>query len=322
MFIRESLFIWTKSRKTMQGYSWSRQDFLELLYAKYFTMEEDYINWCYGLWSKDTDYRLTEWLLDALPTLYQQDEVIFQYNQGKQEWSKKSCTLFSAIGAISDLFNVEIPLSVIKIWDEDSYNHWRMKGEWWWVALAVQFIADKWNESVYAKEYGKVAYYSIELKDDNLLKKILEKRYTVCTGFDWNWKYTNDKDDWILNGTEFGTKSYGHAVSAIWSTKYPARIKDNYYWTAKYNIYEVEHKFSEIPCFFERWFVYTKVAEDALEEVKRLNKMKTLTENMIRDNSEMWHLTNDQNYKAKLHEINELNRKKVQDIENQLKKYL
>ena len=321
MFIWEFMFIWAESRTAMKGYSRSRQQFLELLSHKYFAMEEE-ITWCLWLWAKDTDYRLTEWLLDALPTLYQQDEVIFQYNQGKQEWSKKSCTLFSAIGAISDLFNVEIPLSVIKIWDEDSYNHWRFKGEWWWVAMAVQFIADKWNESVYAKEHGKVAYYSIELKDDNLLKKILEKRYTVCTGFDWNWKYTNDKDDWILNGTEFGKKSYGHAVSAIWSTKYPARIKDNYYGTAKYNIYEVEHKFSEIPCFFERWFVYTKVAEDALEEVKRLNKMKTLTENMIRDNSEMWTLTNDAYYRTKLHDMNEINRKKVSDIENQLKKYL
>jgi hypothetical protein len=43
---------------------------------------------------------------------------------------------------------------------------------------------------------------------------------------------------------------------------------------------------------------------------------------MIRDNSEMRELTNDKNYKAKLHEMNELNRKKVQDIESQLKKYL
>jgi len=321
LFIWESLFIWTKPRKTMQGYSRNREDFLELLYAKYFTMEEE-INGCYGLWSRDTDYRLTEWLLDALPTLYQQDEVIFQYNQGKQDWSKKSCTLFSAIGAISDLFNVEIPLSVIKIWDEDSYNHWRMKGEWWWVALAVEFIADKWNESVYAKEYGKVAYYSIELKDDNLLKKILEKRYTVCTWFDWNWKYTNDKDDWILNGTEFGTKSYGHAVSAIWSTKYPARIKDNYYWTAKYNIYEVEHKFSEIPCFFERWFVYTKVAEDNLERVKKLNEMRTKILNWMDTNSSLWHLSWSQHHKDKLHEMNDFYRKWLDTIDTELKKYL
>ena len=68
--------------------------------------------------------------------------------------------------------------------------------------------------------------------------------------------------------------------------------------------------------------MFTKVAEDSLEEVKRLNKMKTLTENMIADNSEMWHLTNDAAYRTKLHNMNDLHRKKLIDIENQLKKYI
>ena len=84
-------------------------------------------NGCIGLGEKETDFILDEWLLDALPTLYQQDEIIYQYNQGTQTWSTKSCTLFSPIGAISDLFNVEIPLSTIKKWDDSSYSAWRMK---------------------------------------------------------------------------------------------------------------------------------------------------------------------------------------------------
>ena len=305
----------------MKWYSRNREDFLELLYAKYYPMEE-YENWCLWLWEKDTDYKLTEWLLDALPTLYQQDDIIFEYNQFNQKWSQKSCTLFSPIGAISDLMNIEIWLDTIKEWDKDSYNHWRKEWEWWWVALGVEFIADKYNDSDFAKKYWKVAYYSIDLKDNELVKKVLDKHYTICTWYDGNATYNNDKNkDWILNGTTFGKSTYGHAVGAIWSTNYPTRIKDNYKWI-KYNIYEVEHEFSEIPCFFSRGYVFTKVAEDALEEVKRLNKMKTLTENMIRDNSEMWHLTNDESYKNKLHEINEIHRKKVRDIEEQLKKYL
>ena len=53
-------------------------------------MEEEIIeNGCLGLWEKPTDYILTEWLLDNMPTLYQQDEIIYQYNQWKQDWSKK-----------------------------------------------------------------------------------------------------------------------------------------------------------------------------------------------------------------------------------------
>ena len=305
----------------MKGYSYSRSDFIEILYRKYFPMEEETMG-CLGLWEKPSDFKLTEWLLDALPTLYQQDEEIYEYNQYNQKWSQKSCTLFSPIWAISDLFNVEIPLETIKQWDNDSYSKGRIKGEWWYVALGVEHIAEEWNKSDFAKKHGKVAYYSIDLKDNDLLKRILDKRYTVCIWFQWNSNYTNDKNkDWILNWTEFWAKTYWHAVSTIWSTKYPQRIKDNYK-GIKYNIYEVEHEFSQISCFYDRWYVFTKVAEDALEEVKRLNKMKTLTENMIKDNSEMWHLTNDAYYRTKLHDMNEIHRKKLQDIENQLKKYL
>ena len=315
------MFISTKSREAMQGYSWSREDYLDLLIKKY-VMEEEIYNGCLWLGEKETDYKLTEWLLDALPTLYQQDDIIFEYNQFNQKWSQKSCTLFSPIWAISDLMNIEIWLDTIKAWDKDSYNHWRKEWEWWWVALGVEFIADKYNDSDFAKKHWKVAYYSIDLKDNALVKKVLDKHYTICTGYDGNATYNNDKNkDWILNGTTFWKSTYWHAVSAIWSDKNPARIKDNYK-GIKYNIYEVEHEFSEIPWFFNRGYVFTKVAEDALEEVKRLNKMKTLTENMIRDNSEMRKLTNDENYRVKLHEINEINRKKVRDIETQLKKYL
>ena len=280
------------------------------------------INGCLWLGEKATDYILTEGLLDALPTLYQQDEIIFQYNQGTQTWSEKSCTLFSPIGAASDLFNVEIPLSVIKEWDEDSYNHWRMRNNGWWVQLGVDFIVKKWNASDFAKQYGKIAYYSIDLKDDDLVKRILDKRYTICTGYQGNANYNKDKRDGVLEETSFGAPTYGHAVNDIWWINTPQRIKDNYYKSITYNIYDVKHPFSDISCFYDRGYVLTKVAEDALEEVKRLNEMKTLTERMIADNSAMWHLTNDAAYRTKLHNMNDFNRKKLADIEEQLKKYL
>ena len=283
-------------------------------------MEE--INGCYGLGEKPTDFKLTEWLLDALPTLYQQDEIIYEYNQWKQERSRKSCTLFSPIGALSDLFNIEIPLETIKQRDTSSYSNGRPKDSGWYVAMGVDHICKEYNNSELSKKHGKVAYYSIDLKDDVLVKKILDKRYTICVWYQWNATYNNDKNkDWVLNGTEFGTATYGHAVNAIWGINTTSRIKDNYKGN-KYNIYSVEHEFSDLKCFYDRGYVLTKVAEDAIEEVKRLNKMKTLTENMIANNSEMWHLTNDKEYQSKLHEMNNLNRKKLSDVEELLKKYL
>ena len=279
-------------------------------------------NWCLGLWEKQTDYIMDEWLLDALPKLYQQDEIIYQYNQWTQTWSTKSCTLFNAVGAISDLFNVEIPLSVIKQWDADSYSKWRPKDSGWLVARWVEHIVDEWNKSDYSKQYGKAAFYSIDLKNDDLVKWILDKRYTICTGYQWNANYNKDKRDWVLENTEFGSPTYWHAVSAIWSINdCPSRIKDNYYDSITYNIYDVAHPFSDLSCFYDRGYIITKVAEDALEEVKRLNEFRTNLVHAIELNSAMRHQTNDDNYKSILHYMNEKNRKKLKDCDEQLAKY-
>lgn len=276
---------------------------------------------CLGLGEKTTDYILTEGLLDALPKLYQQDEIIYQYNQGKQDWSQKSCTLFSPIGALSDLWNVEIPLKVIKIRDDGSYNRGRRKGEWWWVQLGVDYIVDCWNNSAFWEKYWKSAYYSIDLRNDELVEGILDKRYTICTWFQWNAKYQNDKNrDGILDGTEWGASTFWHAVNAIWGIDTPSRIKDNYYGTSKYNIYGVKHNFSEIPCYYDRGYVITKVKEDKLEELKRLNEMNTVVLTLIENNSRLWHLTNDEKLREELHKQNNLLRSKQKDIENEIKK--
>lgn len=284
-------------------------------------MEE--INDCLGLGEKTTDYILTEWLLDALPTLYQQDEIIFQYNQGAQKWSEKSCTLFSPVGAISDLMNIEIPLEDIKVRDKGSYDEGRMENSWWWVSLGVDYITKCYNKSGFSQTNWKVAYYSIDLKDNELVRRVLDKRYTICTGFQGNSTYNNDKNkDGVLDGTEWGKSTYGHAVNVIWWINTPTRIKDNYYGTTKYNIYGVAHEFSEIPTFYNRWYVITKVAEDNLEELKRLNEMNTVVITNIENNSRLWHLTNNPKLKDKLHDMNNQLRLTQKDIENEIKKIM
>ena len=79
-------------------------------------------NGCLGDGVQVTDYLLAEGFEDNLPKLVQQDDVIYEYNQYNQTRSKKSCTIFSAIGAISDLFNYKFPLDEIKKIDEISYT--------------------------------------------------------------------------------------------------------------------------------------------------------------------------------------------------------
>ena len=83
-------------------------------------------NGCLGTGVQNTDY-LIDGFEDKLPTLYDQDNIIYEYNQYTQDRSKQSCTIFSAIGAISDLFNYEFPLSEIKEIDEKSYTLGRVK---------------------------------------------------------------------------------------------------------------------------------------------------------------------------------------------------
>ena len=282
---------------------------------------DEIINWCYGLWDKPTDYILTEWLLDALPTLYPQDEIIYQYNQGKQNRSKKSCTLFSPIWAVSDLWNIEIDLGEIKERDEESYNKGRTNDSWWLVAMWVDHICNCWNNSKHGKELWKIAYYSFDLRDNRLLHKILDHRYTWMTWYDGNATYNNDKNqDGVLNGTEFWKKTYGHAVNTIRWINTPTRIKDNYYGTTKYNIYDVEHEFSEIPCFFSRWYIYTKVKEDMMERIKELNEFRTIAIRSIEDLWKMRHLTNDKKFRDELHKMAEEERKKLKDIDKELQK--
>ena len=282
--------------------------------------EEIIIDWCYWLGERPTDFIMTEWLLDALPKLYQQDEIIFQYNQRKQDWSRKSCTLFSPIWAVSDLWNIEIDLAEAKEWDEESYNNGRKKDSGWLVALWVEHICKCWNKSKHAKELWQIAFYSFDLRDNSLLHKILDHRYTWMTGYDWNAKYNNDKNkDWVLNGTDFWHSTYGHAVNTIWSVNNnPVRITDNYYGTSKYNIYDVEHEFSEIPCFFSRWYIYTKVKEDNMERIKELNEFRTTIIRSIEDLWRMRHLTKDKKFQNELHQMADEERSKLKDIDNQL----
>ena len=309
----------------MKGYSWSREDFRELLILKYnqHIMEELY-NGCLGIWEQNSDF-LIEWFEDNLPTLYQQDDIIYEYNQFKSEWSKKSCTLFSAIGAISDLFNYEFSYEEIKKIDALSYENGRMPNSWWWVQLAVKLVADYWNEN--HSDLWKVAYYRIDRTNDLLVNNITDKWYTLMTNYNGNGKYTLDYlKDAILNGTDFWSSTYGHAVN-VRKVNWKLCVKDSEKgrktnnWKQDCNIYELEHELSQISCFWTYAYLYTKVREDALEEIKRLEALKTKVLQVTALNSEIRHLVNDINYQKELNNMNNKNRDKLKDVEEQLNRY-
>lgn len=286
------------------------------------TISEEELNGCLGIWEQNSDY-LIEWFEDNLPSLYQQDNIIYEYNQFANDRSKKSCTIFSAIGAISDLFNYEFSLKEIKEIDNLSYEKGRLKNSWWWVQSAVKLVADRWNE--HKKE--KVAYYKLDITNDTLVHNILDKWYTIMTNFNGNGKYTLDYlADAILNWTDFWTSTYWHAVNIV-NVNWKLCVKDSEKGrkTSKTkkdcNIYELEHELREIKPFSVNWYIYTKVAEDALEEVKRLNEIKTECNLLIEHLWKLYHLVNDANFQSILHYTADKLRVKIADAEKELSKY-
>ena len=272
-------------------------------------------NGCLWEWALQTDY-LLDWLEDTLPELKEQDTKRFYYNQKENEWSKKSCTIFGSIGAISDLYNYEYPLSEVREVDDKSYKQWRNKGSGWYVWFAVDLSVKEWNAKHPDK---KVAYYRIDISNKELVYKVLKKNYNIVTGYYANGNYTLDySKDWVLNWTIFTPTTYGHCINLIMKN-WEIRVKDNYKGT-KYNEYKLENYPSDIHNRHATWYVITKVAEDNELELKKQNRMKVLLTAMINANSEMRHLSNDDKFKEILHTMNDFNRKKLEVVNEMLKK--
>lgn len=277
-------------------------------------MEEEKLG-CLGDWAEDTDYQLCEGESELLPPLVKKDEIRFEYNQYANSWSYVSCTIFAAVWMLSDLMNYKFSYDEIKEIDDLSYTRGRVKGQGWYVKDAVKLVADRWNE----KMDKKVAYYRISKYDDEVIEDVIGKLYTI----DWNYcptkEYNEDKKDWMLDGTNFWTTTNWHSVDIIckWGQR---SVKDS--WSSKTNnVYWLKNKLSAITNFWPSLYVYTLVWENSLEEVKRLNKMKSNILAAIPINSELWHDTNSGEYKAKLHETNEMFREWLDYINNELKKY-
>lgn len=280
------------------------------------------VEWCLGIWEENTDYLLCEGDLDIIPTLFEKDEVRFEYNQWANKWSEVSCTIFAAIGMLSDLINYEFSLEQIKEVDELSYNnpkypHIRKKWHWWYVKYAVDLVADWYNNSELSKKYGKVAYYRINKNDDELVEGIIWKLYTI----DWNQcitsEFNKDRKDGMIDGTDFGTNTNWHSMDVI-NYKWQRSVKNSYKWSTN-NIYWLKNKLSALTNFGEYFYVYTLVKEDNYERIKELNEFKTLLVQTIANNSAMWHKTKDVTYQKKLNEMNNANRQKLKDIDEQLK---
>ena len=305
----------------MEGYSRAKEDFREKIILKYnqYIMEENVLG-CLWDGAENTDYILCNGDSDLLPTLYKKDEIRFEYNQYKYSWGYVSCTIFAAVWMASDLTNYQFSYDEIKEIDELSYTRWRIRGQWWYVQSAVKLVADWWNENEkLVKKYWKLTYYRISKYDNEIIEDVLDKLYTI----DWNYcptkEYNEDKLDLMIDWTDFWKNTNWHSVDII-KKNGQRSVKDSWSRPEK-NIYGLKNKLSEITNYWTYFYVYTLVRDWAENDIKRLNEMKSKIVQVIDLNSQLWHLANDKNYKNLLHQMNEANRKKLEDINNELKKY-
>lgn len=281
------------------------------------------VDWCLWDWHEDSDFQLTYEEIEWLPPLFLQDDIRFDYNQGKQTWSKKSCTIFAAIWAISDLWNYQMPLSEIKEYDDLSYTLWRKDGNGWRTKNAIEMACKKWNKD---HPNMPVIFYSVLSREDDKVNKIIGKNYDFNISFNYTKDYVFDlAENWCIDRAEQNTKTLvSHAVCQIYKD-WCKTVKDNYAWSKDqyYNVKATNYDLWKAGILHGWWYLIVKVTENNYAELKRMEKVKVACLNALENNSALRHATNDQNLKNKLHEINEYirnnNLKYIEEKTNELR---
>lgn len=277
-------------------------------------MEE--INGCLGIWEQNSDYVLCKWDSDLLPTLYKKDEVRYTYNQYANKWSYVSCTIFAAIWMLSDLINYKFSYDEIKEVDDLSYTKGRVKWQWRWVQSAVKLVADRYNNSELSKKYWKVAYYRISKYDDDIVESAIGKLYTIDGNMCPTAEYNQDKQDWMIDWKDFWQNTNWHSLDII-CKDWQRSVKDS---SSKLQIYWLKNKLSSITNFWSNFYIYTLVKEDNLEEVKRLNEIKSECNLLIEHLWKLYNLVNDTNFQWILHYTAEKLRLKIKTCNEMLGK--
>ena len=236
MLIRESMFIWAKSRKAMKWYSRSRSDFLELLYSKYKNME-DYTRedpWCLTL-SEDMadarDFLVWEAIeLDTkvkLPNSFSLWEWIYTTNY--QNWWG-SCTANSTSHWMQilqvknrwkkpDKENIVTP-SWRDLWSKMGHDLNNKNDSWDYVEKAVNTALKEWisNEEWWVSKFDWYAYWEWARNDKGIdtMKRYLFQWMPIVRCLRWNKTTWNELTAGELK-TEIpvNSRTWGHAVCLV-----------------------------------------------------------------------------------------------------------
>ena len=176
----------------MKGYSWSRSDFMELLYFKYSKMEEnnawDYWDE-YAFWN-DVEFEIKEITHDIRP----------KSNQSLNTETASACTMIGALNQIIRLFWLDMDkkesnnlwIEVVHYCEQFGYRIGSGRD----TPTAINSVCKFWNE-IGAERYGteKVFYARRNWKDEKC-KEALEKGHLVW--FTMALNFWEDRKKWLV----------------------------------------------------------------------------------------------------------------------------
>ena len=114
----------------------------------------------------------------------------------------------------------------------------------------ADLVRDTWNE---LHPDDPIITYRVKLGTEQF-KRVLNKWYSIHTGYKGNDAYNEDKADWVLDKNEFGTLTYWHSIRI--TKKKNKYVVDNYYqgkdWQEDDNVYEI----NDIKQLVDNWVYF------------------------------------------------------------------
>lgn len=213
-----------------------------------------------GEQTKETDYQLGEELEIPRARMKFQDNKI-QYNQ--KEVSAVSCTIHGAMGAYSDLTGYFFTLDERKELWKEALELGADPKVGWYTNLAVDLIRNHIN-----KDTEKVSTFRVNIGSEQFFRA-LRLGYSVVISHRGNAAYNADKSDGILDGTAFGSTTYGHCLRMTYSVGDEYELIVNNYKGSDTNLYKVSSahikKLIENNVFFRDGYIFIEEFEQKVK---------------------------------------------------------
>lgn len=251
--------------------------------------------------------------VDTIPTIL--PHKFPEFNQYANTRSRQACTIVNAVKDICYNYNIDMTTELVR--DAIDYcvdNWWYVKGKGRSTPKAMQYVRKFFIERWVDAKYVRLRH------TDPKLQEYKDKWYMVWCSFSGNMDYIMDyKDDLVVDGIDFKPRLFWHRTSMYW---------ENRIWDSNYGRSYNDYKLRDLAWLEENWVFnkryYVWVLPDSLiapvEDLKRLKQMEIATKENIANNSFLWWLSNDEEYKDFLHQANEKHRAKLKDINNELNK--